>query len=225
MPAAEVAARVRESLASLKASDFKDAQVMEVLKLAQQLTDTMQLFFGSLDRSIHEEFTYIANYISKTREEISRLRPNDIKEQRIPVAGAELEAVVTDTEKATETIMSEAEAVLCMDADGDPEAYKAAVDEAMMKIIESCSFQDLAGQRVSKVVSSLRHVENRVSRFAQTMGVHDAEADEEETSEAERRKKLHLNGPAIGGPEKEQDEVDEILKSDLDQGAIDALFD
>ena len=104
MPAAEVAARVRESLASLKSSDFKDAQVMEVLKLAQQLTDTMQLFFGSLDRSIHEEFTYIANYISKTREEISRLRPNDIKEQRIPVAGAELEAVVSDTEKATEAI-------------------------------------------------------------------------------------------------------------------------
>lgn len=225
MPAAEVAARVRESLASLKASDFKDAQVMEVLKLAQQLTDTMQLFFGSLDRSIHEEFRYIATYISKTREEISKLRPNDIKEQRIPVAGAELEAVVTDTEKATETIMTEAEAVLCMDPGDDPDAYKAAIDEAMMKIIESCSFQDLAGQRVSKVVTSLRHVESRVTRFAQTMGVADADADEDEVAEAERKKKLHLNGPAIGGPEKKQDEVDDILKSDLDQGAIDALFD
>ena len=73
MPAAEVAARVRESLASLKASDLQDAQVMEVLKLAQQLTDTMQMFFGSLDRSIHQEFCYIADYISKTRDEISKL--------------------------------------------------------------------------------------------------------------------------------------------------------
>jgi len=224
MPAAEVAARVRESLASIKSSDLQDAQVMEVLKLAQQLTDTMQLFFGSLDRSIHEEFTYIANYISKTREEISRLRPNDIKEQRIPVAGAELEAVVTDTERATEAIMSEAETILTLEAD-DPAAYKAAVDEAMMRIIENCSFQDLAGQRVSKVVTSLKHVEGRVSRFAQTMGVADAEADETETSEEERRKKLHLHGPAIGGPEKKQDEVDDILESDLDQNAIDALFD
>ena len=58
MPAAEVAARVRESLANLKANDLKDAQVMEVLTLAQQLTDTMQLFFGSLDQSIHKEFVY-----------------------------------------------------------------------------------------------------------------------------------------------------------------------
>ena len=107
----------------------------------------------------------------------------------------------------------------------DPDAYKARVDAAMMTIIESCSFQDLAGQRVSKVVSSLKHVESRVSRFAQTMGVADAEADEAETSEAERRKRLHLNGPAIGGPEKKQDEIDELLDSDLDQNAIDALFD
>lgn len=224
MPAAEVAARVRESLANLKANDLKDAQVMEVLTLAQQLTDTMQLFFGSLDQSIHKEFVYIADYIARTRAEISKLRPNDIKEQRIPTAGAELEAVVTDTERATEAIMAEAEALLDSKPD-DLAAYKAQVDDAMMRVIEACSFQDLSGQRVSKVVESLRHVEKRVSRFAATMGVQDAEADEEELAETERKKKLHLNGPAIGGPEVGQDAVDELIASDLDQNAIDALFD
>lgn len=224
MPAPEVAARVRELLASLKTKDLKDGQVMEVLSLAQQLTDTMQLFFGSLDNSIHQEFVYIADYIARTRTEISKLRPNDIKEQRIPTAGAELEAVVTDTERATETIMQEAETLLGEKPD-DIAAYKAQVDEAMMRIIEACSFQDLSGQRVSKVVESLRHVEKRVSRFAATMGVHDAEADEDEVAESERKKKLHLNGPAIGGPEVAQDAVDELIASDLDQNAIDALFD
>lgn len=222
MPAAEVAARVRESLANLKTKDLKDGQVMEVLSLAQQLTDTMQLFFGSLDQSIHKEFVYIADYIARTRSEISKLRPNDIKEQRIPTAGAELEAVVTDTERATETIMHEAETLLGTKPD-DVTAYKNQVDDAMMRIIEACSFQDLSGQRVSKVVESLRHVEKRVTRFAATMGVHDAEADEDEIAEAERKKKLHLNGPAIGGPEVRQDGVDELIA--LDQNAIDSLFD
>ncbi|AZU03492.1 chemotaxis protein [Glycocaulis alkaliphilus] len=222
MPAAEVAARVRESLANLKTKDLKDGQVMEVLSLAQQLTDTMQLFFGSLDKSIHSEFVYIADYIARTRSEISKLRPNDIKEQRIPTAGAELEAVVTDTERATEAIMHEAEELLGTKPD-DLDAYKAQVDDAMMRIIEACSFQDLSGQRVSKVVESLRHVEKRVTRFAATMGVHDAEADEDEIAEAERKKKLHLNGPAIGGPEVKQDAVDEMIA--LDQDAIDSLFD
>lgn len=222
MPAAEVAARVRESLANLKTKDLKDGQVMEVLSLAQQLTDTMQLFFGSLDQSIHKEFVYIADYIARTRTEISKLRPNDIKEQRIPTAGAELEAVVTDTERATETIMHEAETLLGAKPD-DIAAYKSQVDDAMMRIIEACSFQDLSGQRVSKVVESLRHVEKRVTRFAATMGVHDADADEDEIAEAERKKKLHLNGPAIGGPEVRQDGVDELFA--LDQDAIDSLFD
>ena len=222
MPAAEVAARVRESLQSVKAADLKDAQLMEVLRLAQQLTDTMQMFFGSLDQSIHAEFNEIAAYIARTRDEIAQLRPNDIKERRIPVAGAELEAVVGDTERATESIMSEAEAVMALSA-ADPAAYKAEVDAAMTRVIEACAFQDLAGQRVSKVVTSLRHIEQRVSRFAATMGVHDAEATEDERAETDRRRKLHLNGPAMGGPETDQDDVDALMG--LDQDAIDALFD
>ena len=39
----------------------------------------------------------------------------------------------------------------------------------------------------------------------------------------ERKAKLHLNGPAIGGPETDQTNVDDLLA--MDQDAIDALFD
>jgi len=229
MPAANVAAQVRTSLATLKASDLQDAQIMEVLKLAHQLTDTMKLFFSSLDQSICQEFNYIADYISRTRDEIAALRPNDIKTERIPTAGVELEAVVTDTEKATETIMSAAESVLC-DEETDYDTYRANVEAKMMEIIESCSFQDLAGQRVSKVVNSLRHVENRVARFAEVMGVREDLAPSEETDEEKRAREQLLNGPAIGGPETSQDDIDAMFAdaggdSALDQGSIDSLFD
>lgn len=232
MPAANVAAQVRTSLASLKASDLQGAQIMEVLKLAHQLTDTMKLFFSSLDQSICQEFNYIADYISRTRDEIAALRPNDIKTERIPTAGAELEAVVGDTEKATETIMSAAEDVLC-DDEADFDAYRANVEARMMTIIEACSFQDLAGQRVSKVVNSLRHVEDRVARFAEVMGVRDAEyGTHEETPEEKRAREQLLNGPARGGPETSQDDIDAMFATmdaapvnDLDQGSIDSLFD
>ena len=232
MPAANVAAQVRTSLASLKASDLQGAQIMEVLKLAHQLTDTMKLFFSSLDQSICQEFNYIADYISRTRDEIAALRPNDIKTQRIPTAGAELEAVVGDTEKATETIMSAAEEVLC-DDEADFDAYRANVEARMMTIIEACSFQDLAGQRVSKVVNSLRHVEERVARFAEVMGVRDADyAPHEETAKEKRDREQLLNGPAMGGPETSQDDIDAMFATmdaapvnDLDQGSIDSLFD
>ncbi|WP_300528854.1 protein phosphatase CheZ, partial [Maricaulis sp.] len=214
---------------TLKASDLQDAQIMEVLKLAHQLTDTMKLFFSSLDQSICQEFHYIADYISRTRDEIAALRPNDIKSERIPSAGAELEAVVTDTEKATETIMSAAESVLC-DEEADYDAYRANVEAKMMEIIENCSFQDLAGQRVSKVVNSLRHVESRVARFAEVMGVHDADTTVQETEEDKRAKDQLLNGPALNGPETSQDDIDAFFSGEgdagaLDQGSIDSLFD
>ena len=222
MPAAEVAARVRQSLESVKVSDLENVQLIEVLRMAQQLTDTMQMFFGSLDKSIHAEFNSIAEYIAKTRDEIAHLRPNDIRESRLPGAGAELEALIADTERATETIMSEAEALMISETD-DLDAYKMEVSDAMTKIIEACSFQDLTGQRVSKVVSSLKHIEERVARFAQTMGVNDAEATASEKAEEERKAKLHLNGPAIGGPEVDQSNIDDLLA--MDQDAIDALFD
>jgi len=210
MPAANVASQVRASLANLKASDLEDAQIMEVLKLANQLTDTMKLFFSSLDQSICNEFNYIADYISRTRDEISALRPNDITAERIPSAGQELEAMIGDTERATEAIMTEAESLLC-DDEQDFDKYRANVEARMMAIIEACSFQDLAGQRVSKVVTSLRHVESRVSRFAEVMGVHDTGNAQAETDEEKRAREQLLNGPAIGGPETSQDDIDAMF--------------
>ena len=83
----------------------------------------------------------------------------------------------------------------------------------MMTIIEACSFQDLAGQRVSKVVNSLRHVEDRVARFAEVMGVRDAEfAPQEETAKEKRDREQLLNGPAMGGPETSQDDIGKPMR-------------
>ncbi len=55
---------------------------------------------------------------------------------------------------------------------GDPsdmEAYSGMVMDNAMKIIEACSFQDLTGQRIAKVVETLKAIENRVSRFVDTV--------------------------------------------------------
>ena len=35
-----------------------------------------------------------------------------------------------------------------------------------MVVFEACSFQDITGQRIAKVVETLQHIEERVSRFA-----------------------------------------------------------
>ncbi len=226
MPATDVASKIRAALDDIKATDLDDPRLMEVLGLAENLVGAMKLFFSSLDTSVHGEFRYIAQYIARTRDEIAALRPNDIREARLPTAGAELEAVVNDTEKATETIMSLAEDILALEPD-NLEHYKAQVDEKMMAMIEACSFQDITGQRVSKVVTTLTHIEERVSRFASVMGVLDAE--EEADDKDQWRKDNLLNGPQIDGPATGQDAIDALFDGDisdeqLGQSDIDDLF-
>lgn len=225
MSANEVATKVKGAIETLRTSNLRDKPLVEVLELSHQLADTMKFFFGSLDQTIQGEFRYIADFISKARDEIAELCPNEIQNERIPGASLELDAVVKDTEQATETIMSEAEMLMCVDID-NPAEYKAQVDEAMMRIIEACSFQDLTGQRVNKVVTTLRHIEERVSQFATALGVKDAER--EETDDEKRNRELLLNGPAMNGPEVAQDDIDAMFagesEDDVDQDAIDALF-
>ena len=227
MATPEVVIRVKEALSKLKDADLKDPRLGEVLSLASQMSDAMMAFFGSMDSSLYGELRYLSAYIQRTRTEIAALRPNDIKNDGIPTAGAELEAIVANTADATHVIMNAAEAVMSADA-SDAQAYQAMVCDKMMEIFEACSFQDITGQRVKKVVETLAHIESRIDRFAQVMGVEDAEV--QMTEEEKRKKDLLLNGPAIGGPEVAQDDIDAMFAGEnsgsaMDQDALDALFD
>ncbi len=227
MTATHVAAQIRSAISDIKKADLEDPQLVEVLQLAEGLVDAMKVFFSSLDTTVYGEFRYIGEYIARTREEIAELRPNSIKDENIPSAGEQLDAVVKDTETATETIMSLAEGLMDDLPGADPEEYKERVDGVMMEIIEACSFQDLTGQRVNKVVKTLQHIEERISRFADVMGAVDAPSEDRRT----REEKL-LNGPALGGPATSQDAIDALFDgagaggdAGLAQDDIDSLFD
>lgn len=208
MAAAEAATKIRSAMNELKASGVRERPLVEVLALSHQMADAMTAFFGSLDKSIMGEFKYLADFIQKARDEIAGLQANDIRTTRIPGASVELDAVVRDTEKATESIMAEAEGLMAKEPT-DMAAYKADVDAAMMRIFEHCSFQDLTGQRVNKVISTLRHIEERVTKFANALGVTDtaqAESDEEK-----RKREQLLNGPQMNGPATTQDDIDALF--------------
>ncbi len=94
---------------------------------------------------------------------------------------------MNSTEGATNEIMAIAEKVLSADA-SDAAAYKALVDNEMMALFETCAFQDLTGQRISRVVKTLEQIEMRVSRFASYARVADQAgfSSKQEAEEAER---------------------------------------
>ena len=184
----------------------------DIISLAEVSAQSLQDFFQSMDVRVYRELREIAGYIESMRHEIGALQVNDLKNSKIPAAGQELGAIVQATETATNTIMECAEAVMAADA-SKPAAYKALVDEKMLVIFEACSFQDITGQRIAKVVETLQHIEERVSRFAEVMQAKDIEGflSESERERAERKEKLLLHGPQLAGQGVDQAKVDEMF--------------
>ena len=184
----------------------------DIITLAEVAAQSLQGFFQAMDTKVYGELREIAGYIESMRREIGALQVNELKDSRIPSAGQELGAIVQATERATNTIMECAEQLMAADS-SDPVPYKALVDEKMMVIFEACSFQDITGQRIAKVVETLQHIETRVARFADVMRAKDLEGfiTESERGRAERKRKLMLNGPQLDGSGNGQKQVDELF--------------
>jgi chemotaxis protein CheZ len=106
-----------------------------------------------------------------------------------------------------------AETVMGADV-ADPAAYKALVEEKMLVVFEACSFQDITGQRIAKVVEALQHIEQRVAHFADVMDARDIEGflTESERASAERKQRLFIHGPPLEREAIRQPEVDELLQ-------------
>lgn len=220
--------RVEEIAQYLKKCRTGDVALKDVMVLAELMVGSMQSFFEALDSSVYSELREIADYISDTRDEIRNLQANDIKNNRIPEAGKELDAIVQSTEEATNSIMEQAERLIAADT-SDVEAYKGEVNDAVMKIFESCSFQDLTGQRISKVVETLDFIDHRISRLADVIGGSDTEGALTmlEAAREERKENLLLHGPQSSEDAICQETVDSMLSGDdgPSQDDIDAMFD
>lgn len=196
----------------LREQDNVEPSLGDVVALAQIAAESMQKFIESMDSAVNQELIEIAHYITTMKQEIGVFQANDLKDSRIPAAGLELDAVVTSTEEATNTIMECAENILAADT-SDPKAYQALVNDKVMQIFEACSFQDLTGQRVSKVVETLQTIEKRVTRLVEAVNARDTEgivsmADQERQK---RKEQLMLNGPQLKGQAIDQGSVDELF--------------
>ena len=167
------------------------------------------------------ELHRIYSAIAKTKQEIATIHKSGLKGKPMSRAADELEAIVSSTESATESILQAAE-----DIDQNANSLSASLkhqrhtdmvsdmQDQIVTIFEACNFQDLTGQRVTKVINTFRFIEERIGQMIEIWGglesFKDVETEEEEVCENQAL----LNGPALEG------EVDVASQND-----IDALFD
>jgi chemotaxis protein CheZ len=165
----------------------------------------------------------MAEAISQTRAEIAAMRSADQDDCQFSTATEELDAIVEATEKATSDILEAAEDIqelawVLREKGSEDEACDR-LDARATDIYTACSFQDVTGQRTSKVVNTLSFLENRVMAMIDIWGLEEIDV-RDRSAEDERDDAHHLNGPARRGEGVDQAEVDEMISTSLADGPV-----
>lgn len=176
--------------------------------------------------NIQQELSAISQYVQQTRSDIAALRPADSGANRIEAATGELDAIVAATERATTDILNAAERITEWTARiprTDPELAEVAdaIEAWSIEILTSCSFQDITGQRTTKVVNTLRYIEQRVNTMIEIWGVDRTVTVTGSGDFAVSHRKMNderpdahlLNGPQLDGEGVSQDDIDALFDS------------
>ncbi|GGF47624.1 hypothetical protein GCM10007301_03690 [Azorhizobium oxalatiphilum] len=162
------------------------------------------------------EIESIQDAIKNTKKEIATLHSEGTRGESLFRATNELEAVVQDTEEATEAILSAAEtidasiAVLVDRLSGEDLTVAEEIQAQTIKTFEACNFQDITGQRIAKVVKLLLFIEERVHRMTEIWGGPDMVAQSAGVPTAREGDEALLNGPALA------DDVGVVSQDDID---------
>lgn len=172
-------------------------------------------------RRLKNELHLIYEAIKRTKQEIATLHVTGFKGPQMQRVTDELDAVIGGTEHATQQILSAAEeidenasALVASLKQEHEHALAADIQERVLSIFEACNFQDLTGQRINKVVNSLKFIESHVMQMIEIWGGMGAFEEFEPAAIAEREGDAKLlNGPKLDNDmgHASQDDIDSLF--------------
>jgi chemotaxis protein CheZ len=172
-------------------------------------------------QKLKNELDIIHEAIAKTKHEIATVHLTGFQGPEMVRVTHELDAIVGGTEQATQAILSAAEEIdqaansLSAMLKSEHESNLAHdISDRVIHIFEACNFQDLTGQRISKVVATLKFIEQHIAHMMEIWGGIEAfqDADPEAYAEREGDKRL-VNGPKLEGESghASQDDIDALF--------------
>ena len=165
---------------------------------------------GEAERTLLTEVEDLGRTIANAKAEIAALGVDDITACDIPFAPDALDAIVAHTATATNAILESCETLDAV-ASGLDGAGAASLQDATTRIYEACSFQDITGQRITKVVTTLKAIEQKVAQIVSTFGPREP-APGRETRVVDGEAAL-LNGPQLPAAAMDQSDIDQLLAS------------
>ena len=205
-------ASLERRIEALRAERGDQVKISEVGEVVASIMATMRGDITPRHLRVYKELDDLATYIHNAKSEIAALCPGDIRYSHLPAATDQLDAIVEHTERATNTILDAVEKIEEWASKQDASA----IIEQVTRIFEACGFQDLTGQRISKVVATLKFIEERLDQLLAVFG---DELEDTRRAAAQRDKDSieasdhQLDGPQLPEEANKQEEIDALLAS------------
>lgn len=221
----EIMAELRAIRAQMATSTRRTAETVEEAT-SRELAETRALlesYRAQIEQAekLKVELDLIHDAISRTKREIAALHGKGLTGEEMAKVNGELGAVVGGTEQATQQILEAAEtidnAASALSKNTSPDQQRVLseeIQERVISIFEACNFQDLTGQRINKVMNTMKFIEKHIYEMMEIWGGVDAikahvtpivddRADDEKL----------LNGPKLDGDvgHASQDDIDAMF--------------
>ncbi len=195
---------------SLRAERGDRVSIDAVAKMVASIMSTMRGDVTADYLQVYEELDALAMYIDNGKAKFDALCSAYIRDHHLPAAADQLNAIVAANEEATNTILEATEII----ATKAKELNEPEITEQVTRIFEASSFQDLTGQRTSKVIANLKYIEDHINQLI--FALFGEETDEKHQTKPQRDMNSEdalLNGPQLPGKENKQADIDALLAS------------
>ncbi len=187
-------------LEKLKAKGGTECSLEDLNSIFQEIEEEQR-------EVLYQGIRQLSNIITLAKNEIVSIGETSFED-----ANQQLNAIVQHTEDSANTIMDCAESLQEIAGQVNNEDLEAKIGDEVIKIFEASNFQDITGQRVTKVIATLLHVEEHVQKLVDYISGKDVKFDEYETLHMDDRPDADLmNGPQLETEAPSQDDIDALF--------------
>lgn len=206
---------IRQCVEQLQAIQGETISIEKVGEVVDGILSSVSGDISGADLKIYHQVQALAEYIETTKAEVAQICPSEIKDEHLQIANNELDAIVAHTEEATGAILDSCEVIEKVVEDID-ETSAEILNGAVTKIYEACNFQDVTGQRITRVIQALTEIEEKVATLVNAFGDKAEKrakpVDAKKNKEVDSDKDL-LNGPQLPDNAQSQEDIDKLLAS------------
>lgn len=149
--------------------------------------------------ALHAQIEEICNNFKVIRKEASEI----VNNSQMPDATLHLNDVLQSTEEAATVILDAATAITYVaDSIEMPAEAKQKINAEVSRIYEACSFQDISGQRIKKVLGHVNALETQLLHLSDTA--------KKQPVPREQSNSL-MNGPQLSSQAPSQAEIDQLF--------------